>query len=83
MRNLLGKIEHSLDLVQTSKEADAKEAYCFPVIAGRGSKDEARGSRDSGRSFGPLRNTAVTHFTNERDGALCRAKASTLSLARG
>jgi DNA-binding MarR family transcriptional regulator len=25
--NLLGKIEHSLDLVQTSKEADAKEAY--------------------------------------------------------
>jgi DNA-binding MarR family transcriptional regulator len=24
--NLLGKIEHSLDLVQTSKEADAKEA---------------------------------------------------------
>jgi DNA-binding MarR family transcriptional regulator len=25
--NLLGKIEHSLDLVQTSEEADAKEAY--------------------------------------------------------
>ena len=25
--NLLGKIEHSLELVQTSKEADAKEAY--------------------------------------------------------
>ena len=25
--NLLGKIEQSLDLVQTSKEADAKEAY--------------------------------------------------------
>ena len=25
--DLLGKIEHSLDLVQTSKEADAKEAY--------------------------------------------------------
>jgi DNA-binding MarR family transcriptional regulator len=25
--NLLGKIEHSLDLVQTSKEADAKEEY--------------------------------------------------------
>jgi DNA-binding MarR family transcriptional regulator len=25
--NLLGKIEHSLDLVQTSKEADANKAY--------------------------------------------------------
>jgi hypothetical protein len=24
---LLGKIEHSLDLIQTSEEADAKQAY--------------------------------------------------------
>jgi len=52
------------------------------VIPGRCESIEPGISRFRVWSFGPSRNDSYA-FTNDRDGALCSAQASTLSLARG
>jgi hypothetical protein len=86
---MLGKIEKSIDLVQTSEDASDIGSVLNPRRHSGTRVSANPESRDSGSTRRRVsRNDAVdlasqTYFTNERDGFRCNANASTLSLARG